>query len=104
MKREQHMKDLNDQVLYFETRKNEMIRKINEVTKLYRAIEAENIIMKSQKQELTERLECAEILSSYVGETSGVPVRAHQDPWLRSWQQPPPQSMPIMSSAGFFQF
>ncbi|KAK3008161.1 hypothetical protein RJ639_013973 [Escallonia herrerae] len=103
MKREQHTKDLNDQVMLFMNDRKEIIQKINEVGQRYGAIEAENRILRAQREDLSKRLESAEIVASYVVGTSTYGVDVPQDPWFRPWQ-PPLQSPPITTSAGFLQF
>ncbi|XP_073120491.1 bZIP transcription factor 53-like [Henckelia pumila] len=66
MKREQHIKDLNDQTIYFSTKRSEMVRKIDEVTRRFGAIDSENKILRMQGRELKKRLELLEeILASY---------------------------------------
>ncbi|KAI3469299.1 hypothetical protein Pfo_025962 [Paulownia fortunei] len=112
MKREQHIKDLNDQVTYFRTRSSQMVQKINEITPRYMAIESENRILIMQGEELKKRLELLEEMlvsyhsSSYVSdavvnndECSVLDIL--QDPLLKSWLQPPFQSQTI---DGIYQF
>ncbi|XP_075477436.1 bZIP transcription factor 53-like [Primulina tabacum] len=66
MKREQHIKDLNDQTIYFSTKRNEMVRKIDEVTRRFGAIDSENKFLRMQSRELKKRLELLEeMLASY---------------------------------------
>lgn len=57
MKHEQHVKDLNDEIMYFTTKCNEMIHKINEITPLYESTESRNKILRLQREELRKRLE-----------------------------------------------
>nr|GEZ73852.1 bZIP transcription factor 53-like [Tanacetum cinerariifolium] len=59
MKKEQHMKDLNDQIFYFTRKRDEMLIKIEKAAKGYAAMENENMVLRSQKQELEKRLEYA---------------------------------------------
>ncbi|KAK2990253.1 hypothetical protein RJ640_014705 [Escallonia rubra] len=103
MKRERHTKDLNDQVMRFMNDRKEIVQKINEVGQRHGAIEAENRILRVQREELSKRLESAEIVASYVVGTSTYGVDVPQDPWFRPWQ-PPLQSPPITTSAGFLKF
>lgn len=66
MKREQHVKDLNDQTIYFSTKRTETVQKIDEVTRRFGAIDSENKFMRMQGQELKKRLELLEeMLASY---------------------------------------
>ncbi|KZV26988.1 ocs element-binding factor 1-like [Dorcoceras hygrometricum] len=66
IKRELHIKDLNDQTLYFTTRRSDMVQKIDEVTRRVGTIESENKILRKQGQELNKRLELLEdMLASY---------------------------------------
>lgn len=101
MKREQHMKDLNNQIIFFKNKRNEMIRKINEFTRRYAAVETENRVLRAQREELRKRLESAQLVSSYLDGYNSVDIA--DDPWLKPWQ-PPSQALPMMTSAGFFQF
>lgn len=101
MKRDQHMKDLNNQIIFFKNKRNEMIRKINEFTRRYAAVETENRVLRAQREELRKRLESAQLVSSYLDGYNSVDIA--DDPWLKPWQ-PPSQALPMMTSAGFFQF
>lgn len=104
MKREQHMKDLNNQIIFFKNKRNEMTRKINEFTRRYAAVETENRVLRAQREELRKRLESAQLISSYLDAAEGYnSVDIADDPWLKPWQ-PPSQALPIMTSAGFLQF
>ncbi|KAI3696643.1 hypothetical protein L6452_29085 [Arctium lappa] len=94
MKKEKHMKDLNDQIFYFSKKNEEVVLKIERITKGHAAMEIDNMILRSQKQELEKRLEYAK---NVCGRYGGV---VHQEPWLR----PSSNSMRVMSSAGFSNF
>lgn len=66
MKREQHVKDLNDQTIYFSTKRTETVQKIDEVTRRFGAIDSENKFLRMQGLELKKRLELLEeMLASY---------------------------------------
>lgn len=66
MKREQHIKDLNDQTLYFSTKRSEIVQKIDEVARRFGAMESENKILRMQGRELKKRLKLLEeTLASY---------------------------------------
>lgn len=66
MKREQHVKDLNDQTIYFSTKRTETVQKIDEVTRRFGAIDSENKFLRMQGLELKKRLELLEeLLASY---------------------------------------
>lgn len=58
--------------------------------------------MQAQKEELKKRLEAAELVSSYLDTAKGFSTNTAEEPWYNIWQ--PSQSMPIMTSAEFFQF
>ncbi|PWA69512.1 basic-leucine zipper domain-containing protein [Artemisia annua] len=105
MKKEQHMKDLNDQIFYFTRKRDEMVTKIEKAAKGYAAVENENMVLRSQKQELEKRLEYANnVCGWYEGdgnELKSPSMGVVQEPWLRSWDQyQPSNTFSIMSSAG----
>lgn len=102
MKRQQHMQDLNNQILFYKNRRNEITQNISNFTQQLTAIENQNRIMQAQKEELKKRLEAAELVSSYLDAAKGVSMNTSEEPWYNIWQ--PSQSMPIMTSAEFFQF
>ncbi|KAL2506830.1 basic leucine-zipper 44 [Abeliophyllum distichum] len=102
MKREQHVKDLNDQIMYFKNKRSEMIQEINEIGQLYASIESDNRILRLQREELRKRLESLDMVSRYMCEANEPSMEILQDPLLKPWQ-PSFQSQPIMTSAGIFQ-
>ncbi|KVH99852.1 bZIP transcription factor 11-like [Cynara cardunculus var. scolymus] len=95
MKKEKHMKDLNDQIFYFSKKKQEMVLNIERITTGHAATEMDNMVLRSQKQELEKRLEYAKSVCSRYGDVV-------QEPWVRPWE--PSNSMRVMSSAGFSNF
>lgn len=107
MKREQHIKDLNDQITYFTSKSSEILKKTNEVGRRYVAVEAENRILRMHGEELKKRLEYLEgMLDSYNRSSSinnGVVENNDdcfmmdilQDPDLKPWLQPPFQSQTV---------
>ncbi|CAA2939521.1 bZIP transcription factor 53-like [Olea europaea var. sylvestris] len=101
MKREQHVKDLNDQIMYFTNKRSEIIHKISEITPLYERIESENGILRLQREELRRRLESLDTVSRNTCEANEPPLEILEDLFLKPWQ-PPFQSRPIMTSAGIF--
>ncbi|KAL0376367.1 UNVERIFIED_CONTAM: bZIP transcription factor 53 [Sesamum calycinum] len=114
MKKEQHIKDLNDQVTYFRSRSSEMVQKINEIERRYMAVESENRILRMQTEELKKRLELMEeVLVSYQGSghhdvsdemenSDEFSVMEYlQDPLLKPWLQPTFQSQTV---DGIYQF
>lgn len=114
LKKEQHIKDLNDQVTYFRTRSSETVQKINEIERRYMAVESENRILRMQAEELKKRLELMEeVLVSYrssgshdvfdeMGSSDEFSVMEYlQDPLLKPWLQPTFQSQTV---DGIYQF
>lgn len=113
MKREQHIKDLNDQVTYFRTRSSEMVQKINEIGQRYTVIESENRILRLHGEELKKRLELLEeMLVSYNSsrfvsddvennDDDCFVMDILQDPLLKPWLQTPFQSQTV---DGIYQF
>lgn len=108
MRREQHLKDLRSQIAFFESKRNEMIQRMNQISQSYAVIETENRVLMAQKEELSKRLECAEIISSYInGGTSSeynLMEFVGEDPWMKAWQAPPQFLPMITTSAGVFNF
>lgn len=108
MRREQHLKDVNSQIAYFESKRHEMLQRINQIAQSYAAVESENRVLMAQKEELSKRLESAEIVSNYVnGGTSGYNYSMEfvgEDPWMKAWQAPPQSLSMITTSAGAFNF
>lgn len=105
MKKEQHMKDLNDQIFYFTRKRDEMVMKIEKAAKGYAAMENENMVLRTQKQELEKRLEYANnVCGWYEGdghELKSSSMGVVQEPWLRSWDQyQPSNTFSIMSFDG----
>ncbi|KAL3829333.1 hypothetical protein ACJIZ3_018135 [Penstemon smallii] len=60
MKREQHVKDLNEQVTYFRSKSSEMVRKIDAIEQRYVAMESENMNLRMHEEQLKKRLELME--------------------------------------------
>lgn len=102
MKRQQHVQDLNNQIMFYKNRRNEITQNINNFTQQFTAVENQNRIMRAQKEELRKRLEAAELVSSYLDAAKGYSMDTAEESWYNPWQ--PSQSMPIMTSAEFFQF
>ncbi|XP_051130105.1 bZIP transcription factor 53-like [Andrographis paniculata] len=103
MKKEQHIKDLNDKVAYFRTRSSGMVEKITEISRCHMAVESENRMLRTHGEELKRRLEFLQgVLASYksfehangVGKYSEEHslMRILQEPWV---QQPHVQSHTI---------
>ncbi|KAL8205020.1 hypothetical protein R6Q57_010643 [Mikania cordata] len=106
MKKDQHMKDLNDQIFYFTKKRDELLLKIEGIAKDNGVIEMENMVLRSQKQELEKRLEYANhVCGWYEGDGDGddghVSMGVAHEPWLRPWE--PYNFMPVImsSSDGF---
>lgn len=99
MKRQQHMQDLNNQILFYKNRKNEITQNINNYTQQFMTIENQNRIMRAQKEELRKRLEAAELVSSYLDAAKGYSMNTAEEPLFNPWQ--PSQSMPIMTLPTF---
>ncbi|MFS7909193.1 putative transcription factor bZIP family [Helianthus anomalus] len=105
MKKEQHMKDLNDQIFYFTRKRDELLVKIEGTEKANAEMEMENMVLRSQKQELEKRLEYANYVCGwYEGDGDGhVSMGVVQEPWLRPWEQKQPSnSLSVMSSSAGF--
>ncbi|KAL4560274.1 hypothetical protein LXL04_032424 [Taraxacum kok-saghyz] len=100
MKKEKHMNDLNQQIFYFRKRRDEMVMKIEGIAKGHSELEMENVVLRTQKQELENRLEYANSVCDWY-ENDGVSrssMGVVQEPWLRpleQQQQQPTNSMPM---------
>ncbi|KAK1411760.1 hypothetical protein QVD17_32472 [Tagetes erecta] len=106
MKKEQHMKDLNDQIFYFTKKRDQVLVKIEGIAKANEAMEMENMVLRSQKEELEKRLEYANnVCGWYEAGDHNVNVGVVEEPWLRPWEQKQANSNSMhhvmSSSAGF---
>lgn len=110
MKREQHIKDLNDQITYFRSRSSEIGQKIKEIGRRYVAVESENGDLRMHGEELKKRLRLMEeMLVSYNSCSSNAEevnddcfvMDILQDPDLKPWLQPPFQTQTV---DGIYQF
>ncbi|KAL2464222.1 basic region/leucine zipper motif 53 [Forsythia ovata] len=88
MRRQQHIKDLKHEIMYFISKSNEMVQKINEITQRYTIVESENIILRVQKEELRRRLESVEMVTNYMYMANEHSVNSLQDSCLNPWQPP----------------
>lgn len=108
MRKEKHMKDLNDQIFYFTNKRDELVLRIEGIVNWYEAMETENMVLRSQKQELERRLKYAmTVCGWYGGDGVSMPLMGGvQEPWLRPWEQQyqSSNSICVMSSDGIFQF
>ncbi|XP_076928913.1 bZIP transcription factor 44-like [Bidens hawaiensis] len=108
MKRDQHMKDLSDKLFYFMKKRDEMLPKMKGIAQEYAAMEVENMVLRSQKQELEKRLEYAKSVCGWCegdGYGSMSSMGGFQEPWLRPWDQYQiSNSISLMPSTGNFQF
>ncbi|KAH6808624.1 hypothetical protein C2S51_026407 [Perilla frutescens var. frutescens] len=113
MKREQHIKDLNDQTTYFRSRKGELVQRINEIGRRYVAVESENRMLRMHGEELKKRLKLMEeMLVSYRSSSSNINAEEVnddcfvmdilQDPDLKPWLLQP--TFQIQTVDGIYQF
>ncbi|GFZ13914.1 hypothetical protein Acr_24g0001040 [Actinidia rufa] len=86
MRREQHIKDLNCQITYFNTKNCEIAQKTNSITQQSIDVELENQVLMRMRDELRKKLESLEIVSSYVCANRGDFPRHNSQPWLLSCQ------------------
>ncbi|KAA8527384.1 hypothetical protein F0562_034901 [Nyssa sinensis] len=101
MKKDLHMRDLNNQISNFKNSNSKIVEEINTVRQLYVAVEAENQSLRAQMAELRNKLESLEMVLSYVRGACGRSMDISQDPLIRPWQVVP-QSLPVMASPGRF--
>lgn len=91
MRREQHMKELNDHMLYFLKKRDEMLVKMEGIVHEYAVMEMENMVLRSQKQELERRLEYVKSVCGWFegdGQVLLSPILGgFQEPWLMPWDQ-----------------
>ncbi|XP_059646725.1 bZIP transcription factor 44-like [Cornus florida] len=99
MRKEQHMKELNNQVSYLKRSNNVIFEEMNSVRQLWSGVESENMVLRAQLAELKKRLESLEIVLSYMRSTSTSTSMSGCSMAISS------QSMPLMAfSAGMSQF
>uniref|UniRef100_A0A5B7AU47 Putative ocs element-binding factor 1-like n=1 Tax=Davidia involucrata TaxID=16924 RepID=A0A5B7AU47_DAVIN len=103
MRKELHMKDLNNEISNFKNSRNKIVQEINTVGRLYGAVEAENQILRAELDELRNKLESLEIILSYVRGVSGCSMDITQDFLLKPWQALR-QSVPLLASPGMLLF
>ncbi|PIN12868.1 hypothetical protein CDL12_14521 [Handroanthus impetiginosus] len=105
LKREKHIKDINDQMTYFTTRNNQMVQKIDEIAQSYTSIQSENKILRMQVEELKKRQELLQELlvsyqnSSYVCDAVG--MGNYQDYLVKPWLQ---NTFEAQTTDGIYQF
>ncbi|XP_059646681.1 bZIP transcription factor 53-like [Cornus florida] len=113
MRKEQHIKELNNQVSYLKSSNNVIVQEMNSVRQLWSGVESENMVLRAQLADLKNRLESLEIVLSYMRgtstststSTSGCSMAICQDDPLLKPLQVSCQSMPLMASyAGMFRF
>ncbi|XP_051127577.1 bZIP transcription factor 53-like [Andrographis paniculata] len=97
MKREQHIKDLNDQVTYYTTKRATILQKMDRVEESYAAIAVENEALRMQVDDLTKRLQLLDqfLVSSNSSDTKCSGKDILQVPSPTPWQQ---QQQPLFRS------
>uniref|UniRef100_A0A5B7AXR1 Putative ocs element-binding factor 1-like n=1 Tax=Davidia involucrata TaxID=16924 RepID=A0A5B7AXR1_DAVIN len=104
MRKELHMKDLNNQISNFKNSNSKIVQEMNAVRQLYAAVEDENRSLRAELAELRNKLESLEMILSYVRGASGCSMDISQGgPLLKPWQVSP-QSKPLVASSGMLLF
>lgn len=115
MKREQYIKDLNDQVANLTSRTTGMAQRINEISRRHAVIESENKMLRMHGKGLKERLDLLEgMLASYdnnpYGHVNDV-IKYSDDyslmgilrePWMQ--KPPPPPNFQPQTIGGIYMF
>lgn len=105
MKKQKHLDDLITQASQLKTENSQIMTRVNVATQHFMKMESENMILRTQLTELTERLQSLNSVLQIIGEINGLAMDIPEipDPLLKPWQLPCP-SQPIMASADMFQF
>lgn len=104
MRKQQRLEELTSETTQLQNQNSICRDKIDSVERNYRAIDAENNVLRAQLAELTERLNSLNSLAQCCSDTTGFPVDIPEipDAWLEPWQLPCP-IQPITAS-DMFQF
>ncbi|XAR57012.1 hypothetical protein NMG60_11025009 [Bertholletia excelsa] len=102
MRREQHIKDLTNEITLLKSTNVELAREVDSVSRQALAVELDNRVLARRREELARRLDSLEMVSSYVcgqqRERDSLQCNSQQ-PW-----QLPQQPMPLIASVGMLQF
>lgn len=104
MRKQKHLDELITQVTQLQTENSQIMTRVDVATQHYMKMDSENIILRTQVMELTERLQSLNSCLLIVEEVSGMAMDIPEipDPLMRPWQLPCP-SYPIMASVDVFQ-
>lgn len=104
MRKQKHLDDLITQVAQLKTENSQIMNRVEVATQHYTQMESENMILRTQVMELTDRLHSLNSVLHIMEEVSGLAMDIPEipDPLLRPWQLPCP-SLPIMASTDMFQ-
>ncbi|KAG1326188.1 bZIP transcription factor 53 [Cocos nucifera] len=104
MRKQQHLDDLLSQVTRLKEEKSQILMQVNLFTEQYARLESENMVLRTQVMELTDRLRSLNSVLHIVEELSGLAMDIPEipDPILKPWQLRCP-AQPITASANVFQ-
>ncbi|KAL5996392.1 hypothetical protein ACLOJK_026470 [Asimina triloba] len=105
MRKQKHLDDLIAQVGQLKTDNGQIASRINAAMQHLMKVDSENMILRTQVMELTERLQSLNSVLHAMEEISGLAMDIPEipDPLMRPWQLPCP-SQPIVASAYMRQY
>ncbi|PSR94712.1 BZIP transcription factor [Actinidia chinensis var. chinensis] len=104
MRKQQHVEALAGQMTQLENEKKFMEKNINSVSSMYMGLESQNIVLRAQLAELTDRLRSLNSVLQIAEEVSGLAMDIPEIPemMLEPWQLPCPMQ-PVAASASMYQ-
>lgn len=105
MRKQKHLDDLLTQISQLKTENSQITGQVDITMQHYMKFESENMILRTQVVELTDRLQSLNSVLHIMEEVSGLAMDIPEipDPLLQPLQLPCP-SFPIMASANIFQY
>ncbi|KAH0469776.1 hypothetical protein IEQ34_001334 [Dendrobium chrysotoxum] len=100
LRKQQHLDEMVNQVAHIKKENDQIEMQINMHMNQYLKVESENLILRTQIMELTDRLQSMNSVLLFVEEFSGVAMDIPEipDPLLKPWQLPCPGQQIVASS------
>ncbi|XP_060174668.1 bZIP transcription factor 53 [Lycium barbarum] len=105
MKKQQRLEELISETTQLQNQNGVIRDRIDSVERNYRAMDAENNVLRAQLAELTDRLDSLNSLTVFWADTTGFPVDIPEIPdiLLEPWQLPCP-IQPVTATSDMFNF